>query len=231
MIEIARTCRILIVSVLVCSVPKNAEAQAQVRCGGLEITAEAADKAAAERACKAVTRADHRLRELGLEHERPLLIEVTEELDFGAGYCMAYYDAEAERLQVLSEPCLEDNPPPESAFPVVSAAVLFESLIHHELTHAYLDQTLEGRPLPRAAHEYLAYAIQIEMLPESVRAQFLNDAHVSLPATIEELNEAMLFMAPSRFAAAAWFYFQQNGGGPEAVERVLAGHENFRRSR
>jgi len=232
MIEmIVSTCRFLFLLLCLCSAPRNAGAQAQLRCDYPEISVEAASRIAAERTCNAAIQADRRLRELGLGHEGPLLIEVTDELDFGAGYCMAYYDAEAERLQVLSESCLEDNPPPASAFPVVPASVLFESLIRHELTHAYLDQTLDGRLLPRAAHEYLAYAIQIEMLPENVRAKFLDEANVSLPATIEELNEAILFMAPKRFAAAAWLYFQQNGGGPKAVERVLSGQESFRRSR
>lgn len=227
----ASVVRIVFLSVFLALAPGTGQAQTQMRCSPLEITVAAASRAEAGRTCRAVILADSKLRSLGLEHERPLLIEVTEELDFAAGYCLAYYDAGKERLQVLSEPCLEETPPMASAFPDMPASVLFESLIHHELTHAYLDEMLPGRTLPRAAHEYLAYAVQVDALPGNVQEQLLDEADVSRPVGLDELNESILFFAPKRFAASSWLYFRRNGGGAEAVERVLAGQDRFRPGR
>lgn len=217
--------------VFFCTVPTVASGQMQVACGESEIVVSAASRQEANDTCEAAGRADRKLRKLGLAHEEPLLVEVVEDLEFEAGSCMAYYDAAAEKLQILSEPCLSESPPPASVLPEMPANVLFESLILHELTHAYLDETLDGEPLPRAAHEYLAYAIQVDAFPEAVRKRLLDKANVVPPVTIEELNDSILFMAPARFAASAWMFFQQNGGGADAVTRVLIGQDRFPRSR
>jgi hypothetical protein len=44
-------------------------------------------------------------------------------------------------------------------------AVLYASIFAHEVAHAVIHQNLDGRKLSFAAHEYLAYAVQLGTLP------------------------------------------------------------------
>lgn len=124
---------------------------------------------------------------------------------------------------MLPTDCLEGNPGRLGPFPKLSAPVLFESLVVHELTHAYLDQTAGERFIPRIAHEFLAHAIQLGQLPEAERAQTLQEAAVSDPVELGDFNEAVLNFSPLRFAAMAWLHFENLGGDAEAVRRIIEG--------
>ena len=126
-------------------------------------------------------------------------------------------------LQVLPPNCLEDQPGRASTFPEMSANVLFDSLILHELVHAYVDQTAGGRYLPRIAHEYLAYAIQLDALPPDDRSRILAKAGIAEQVELAQVNEAVLNLSPLHFAAMAWVHFRQEGGDTTLVRRILEG--------
>ena len=107
------------------------------------------------------------------------------------------------------------------------AELLFESIIVHELTHAYFDQISSGHYLPRIAHEYLAYAVQLDALPKSERMRILDKAGVAMPFAFNDINEALLHTAPLTFAAMAWVHFNSEGGGAALVERIVSGELLF----
>jgi hypothetical protein len=190
---------------------------------GYTVSAQDPDEAA--RACEAVFAAERRLNALGLMRHAPLRIEVTEDLDIPAGSCVALYSSKTRKLQVLPVDCLAERPDRGSGFPPIEARLLFDSLILHELVHAFLDQT--AADLTRIAHEYLAYAIQIDSLPAEDRVRILEKAGMEPPGRIEDVNEATLDMVPLRFAAAAWLHFQQKGGDADQVRRVIEGAQRF----
>lgn len=177
----------------------------------------------AQIACDVAVATDARLRSLGLSIDEQVLIEVTREMDVAPGICVALYSTTSKKLQVLPVDCLAGQPGRAKPFPAMSADLLFESLIVHELVHAYLDQLPEGRILPRIAHEYMAYAIQLDALPEQERQRIIAQAAVQSPIELTSINEAILNMSPLRFAAMAWLHFRQEGGNAALVRRVVDG--------
>ncbi len=208
-----------------CTPCRSAPVAQECATEGIAVSAETLDDTA--RACGAAAMADRHLRRLGLTLLAPVRIEVTEEFDVAPGICVALYSTAERKLQVLPVDCLDDQPGRARAFPEIPAGLLFESLILHELTHAYLDQAATPLFLPRLAHEYLAYAVQLDALPEQDRRRILAKAAISNPVRLSELNEAMLNLSPLRFAAMAWIHFTREGGDAELVQRILNGGMSF----
>jgi hypothetical protein len=178
-------------------------------------------------ACVVSEAVDGRLRALGLHIAKDVRIEITEELDIAPEACVAFYSTETRELQVLTVDCLADQPGRAKAFPSMRADLLFESLIVHELVHAYVEQSSGDRFLPRLAHEYLAYAIQLDALPDAERDRVLAKAGVGDRVELGGINEAVLGLSPLRFAALAWLHFTREGGDAAVVARVLDGSLTF----
>lgn len=196
-------------------------------CDPSQISVVARSEDEADRACAAASEADARLRDLGLTIAQPVLIEVTEVLDFAPGSCVAFYNTFDHSIQVLPADCLDDRGGRASTFPDMDPDILFDSLILHEMVHAYLDQHPKGHLLPRIAHEYLAYAIQIESFPDDTRNRILEKADVAEPVRLEHINEAVLNLSPLVFAAMAWHHFSDQGGDAALVRRILTGEMIF----
>ena len=139
----------------------------------------------AQLACAVAETTDVSLRALGLWIDVPIRIDVMDKLDIAADACIAFYSTDAHRVQVLAVDCLDDQPGRAKAFPNMDAHLLFESVIVHELVHAYVDQTSSARALDRLTHEYLAYAVQIDALPAPERARILARAGVTGPVAFD----------------------------------------------
>lgn len=202
-------------------------AETLMRCSVSEIAVSAEDLEAAERGCDVAVAADLRLRSLGLGIDQDVRIEITEDLDVGPGVCVALYNTGNRTLQILPERCLEDQPGRAKTFPEMPAETLFESLVLHEMAHAYAHQSAGDRRLSRIAFEYLAYAIQVDALSDEVRRRIVDNASVREPVKIGDINEAVLSLSPSRFAAMSWLHFHQEGGNADLVARVLGGSLAF----
>ena len=192
-------------------------------CDTPNISVEADSGKDADFACKATAIAIPRLAALGLTLQEPVQIKVTEILEHVPGAYVAFYCTADREIQVLTTECLEDPPARATAFSEMEAAVLFESLIVHELTHAAIDQWLPHHFVPKIVHEYLAYAIQLDTLPTAERQRILAKANVRGPPDIARINEALLDIAPLYFAAASWLFFTANGGDANHVKSVLDG--------
>lgn len=196
-------------------------------CEAPHLAVSAEGDSAARRACDIAEAADRRLRALGLAIDEAVRIEITRDLDGAPGVCVALYSTSSRKVQVLPLDCLDDQPGRAKAFPRMSAEILFDSLILHELVHAYVDQSARGRFLPGLAHEYLAYAIQLDALAANERERVLARAGAVAPVRRDEINEALLSLSPLRFAAISWLHFRQEGGDAALVRRVLEGRLVF----
>jgi hypothetical protein len=194
-----------------------------VDCTTEGISVSAANLSEAASACEAAATADARLRALDLEIREDVRIEVTEQMDVAPGTCVALFSTETRTLQVLPVNCLDGQPGRSNAFPEMDPEVLFESLIAHELAHAYLEQSAEGRQVPRIAHEYLAYAVQLDLLPRNDRMRIIEKASIQEPVELSDINEAILNLSPLKFAAMSWSHFSENGGNAALVQRIVEG--------
>ena len=192
------------------------------------ITVVAEDSHNAELACDTMVSTDLRLRGLGLQIDETVRVEITSVLDVAQGVCVGLYSTAEKKLQVLPLDCMAEQPGRSKAFPAMGPELLFRSVIVHEMVHAYLDQQSTGRFLPRVAHEYLAYAIQLDVLPDEERDRVLEKAALQEALVeLEDINEAILNLMPVRFAAMAWLHFNQEGGDASLVRRIIEGELLF----
>ncbi len=104
---------------------------------------------------------------------------------------------------------------------------MFESLIIHELAHAYVSQSTDGHAVSRLGHEYLAYALQLDGLPAIERERIIEEAGVEGPVALGDFSEALLSFSPIRFAAMAWMHFKGRPDPAAAVADILAGRTLF----
>ncbi|MEX5728845.1 hypothetical protein Ga0609869_002198 [Rhodovulum iodosum] len=196
--------------------------------GDPRITVEAERPAIMAAACDAVARARPRLAACHLDQSRPLVIRVVDETQHLDEACLAYYDCRDDSISVSGPDALSRSLKHDSIWARIAPAALFDSLITHELAHAFLDQTeCTGVPC-YADHEYIAYALQIDGLSPEDRARVLDGHKVRLPVDPMGLNEFTVLSAPGYFAQAAWLHFSAPDNGCAFVEKLIEGTDTLR---
>ena len=92
---------------------------------------------------------------------------------------------------------------------------LADSFLRHELAHIAVWQMLgaEAHRLPREWHEFIAYAIQLDLMDSKLRAEALaNFADVQAAADLSAINEFTHGMNPDGFAVTAYLTYRERGG-------------------
>lgn len=78
-----------------------------------------------------------------------------------------------------------------------------------------------------SAHEYPAYALQIESLPSSVRQNFLLSMRDEASIDNFSFNDIVLSIDPFLFAAHAYWHLRASGNGCGHLTALLAGEAAF----
>ena len=178
--------------------------------------------------CRLAEEVDAKLVGLGMHNDRRLLIEVTEAIVVNGVNYLALFDVERHVIRVLKIEKLEVNSVRKGPYKVLSPPLLFESLLVHELTHAYLHRSVGGRRIPRSTHEFVAFAIQLDRLPPKERDKVFRRAVESGQLVTQDLNGAILKFFPARFAAMSWLRFVRPDGGATIIQRILGGDDSLR---
>ncbi len=99
------------------------------------------------------------------------------------------------------------------------------SILQHELTHLAVAGVLrEGfRDLAAPWHEFIAYAVQFDVMDPALRARILDGfPGVGLFSRPESINPTIYGADPDLFALRPWFYMRENGGG-DLIRAILDG--------
>jgi hypothetical protein len=206
---------------LVVAAPALAEPLA---CPTEGLTVEAADPVLAARVCGIAAGALGTLASCHLPQRRPILIEIVARIEHSDVECLGAYDCRSARLRVTAPAALPEPDDSSSPFLSLPPDELFASLVTHELTHAMLDQQDCAAGDCIAAHEYMAYAMQMQALSPSSR-QIVLDAAPGVAGVVlpERLNDFIALAAPDTFAAWAWLHFSTPGNGCAFFARLLSG--------
>jgi len=100
---------------------------------------------------------------------------------------------------------------------------LAASFLRHELVHMAVWQIVGADPdrLPREWHEFIAYAVQLELMNRELRDELLTKAvDVGPFASLSQVNEFTYAMNPDVFAVAAYRTYREQGA-EEFVRRLL----------
>ena len=198
------------------------------RCNDPMIIVEALDKGLAERICRVAVAAKAYHETCHLKQSRPVTIAVVDELLTGrqSGF-ISLYRPQKDRIELTHPNDVTHNLSKDSVYRNLQPDHLYDSLIVHEMTHALLAKTYLGLQLGIAGHEYIAYALQLELMPAKTR-QILLDAY---PPRFElefgAFDETYLARAPVRFATNAWRHFSMAGHGCTFIQKIIEGDVEF----
>lgn len=170
------------------------------------------------------------LRDCGLRLPGDLQIEVANEgIEVGGLEVFGCFDAETDKIRLLDLERCAKAAAVNKAYAALPANQFYKSIVAHEVAHRVFRSNLGNRTIPRAGHEYVAYAVQITQMPETVRRQFLAPIKRSPPSDLRRFADMLLLMAPEAFAAMSYDHFSAPGNGCKLLRDLLMGIRNFPR--
>lgn len=199
------------------TIPAGEAASAQIRlprvdqaerCPGLavEIIASSADER--DLACSAAATTLRLLDRCSIGLKRLLRVEIMDEVRHPfSGPILGMFDTARERVLIAREanvPALVKDTPYAS----LPLRDFYKSLVVHETVHGVMHQNLRRKPTTHAAHEYPAYALQLESLPTEQREAFLRSFDQAALRSNSLFSDSVLFFDPYFFAARAYHHYR-----------------------
>ena len=90
---------------------------------------------------------------------------------------------------------------------------VFESLVAHEMTHVFVAGMAPAGQINRSGQEYMAYAMQLQALPDASRQAITGAFNIRRPVETDALGDTIMDVAPMVFAARVWAHFSDQGNG------------------
>jgi hypothetical protein len=194
-----------------------------VPCADPMLAVEAPDPATAARVCTEAIAAKAHPTTCSLTQSRPVTIEIRPEIHGPADHCAGLYACGSDRVTLIPPDAVRQVMPEGSVFAVLDPATYYDSLVVHELAHALMDQADCALPRCAADTEYVAYALQIDSLPEAAQDRIRNWRDVPDDVPAERLNDFLLMMKPDIFAVTAWAHFDGLEDGCAFVADLVGG--------
>jgi len=106
-------------------------------------------------------------------------------------------------------------------------APIAHSVLQHEFVHLAVAE-IAGQGLGRTWREFIAYAVEFELMDRNLRARILkNYPHVEAFESPENVNPFIYSFDPDAFGLRAYLYTRTHGG-PAFIRRLLTGNVSFR---
>ncbi len=196
-------------------------------CSEPSFSVQARDMQLTERLCAMASDIRDRLAECGLSQTRPLTIEIAEELSHPVDTCLAYFECEFDLVRITDPAAygsLLDDDPSYAALP---AEVTLRALLTHEIAHALVAQTAGDRPVSMVDQEYIAAAMELELMEERWREVMIAANPVSVSPTEGLIDIWIYGFSPRQFAVNAWRHFSLPPNRCSLVRRIVDGRESF----
>ncbi len=197
-------------------------------CTEVRVDVSAATPAEQRLICAGASKAIKLLARCGVQlHRRVDIIVVgSGDVQFD-GHVYAYFDQQEKIIRLVRVADLSRIIPPDSHYVVLTLDELYESIAVHEVSHAVFHQNLQKYRVPLTAHEYVAFAIQIQGMNPDARARLLQFEPRRWARDLSQFSEVLLMMARNHFAALAYDHFMQPGNGCNILQGIIAGKVQF----
>ena len=186
---------------------------------------ETTDSVAHNLICAAASEAVPALATCGLVPTEPIEIATVEGPIHGFARCLAYFDHDLGRIEIVEPALLCDNLDADDPYAHLPNDVVFGSMLTHELAHALVQQNSEGRVVSLVDHEYIANALELAALDPQHRKTLLDAAGITPPVSTKVIDLLIYGLAPRRFAAAAYLHFE--AFGCDTITGILDGTMTF----
>jgi hypothetical protein len=161
-----------------------------------------------------------------LPQQRPIRIEVVDEIDHPFATCLAAFDCDYDRIRIVVRQSYEHLVEPDDPYASFPPEVLVRTLLFHEISHALIEQNSRSRDVPLVDHEYIAAAMELANMEPTWREAILRFAALEAPAE-GRINIWTYRLNPRRFAANAWLHFALPENGCDLVGRLVGGAATF----
>jgi len=218
--------RPLAAALLVAVAASNALAQASAgrheqRCEGIAVVVETSHPDTVATACEGARDALGFLHTLPRPEGETLRVELLAALPAGLRPdAVGCYAIRSRRLMVLEQPLFLKR---GTWFGVPVSPRLWRAVVAHEVAHALVGCHLQGRPLPSAAHEYVAYVTLFATLDAPTR----DAALAAMPGRgfdhLAEINDVGYAFDPMRFGVESYRHWLRQPDRLGFLREVLSG--------
>ena len=119
------------------------------------------------------------------------------------------YERGVDEIHLSQWNGIQQQENPRTILGLPADKTLHLSVIHHELSHAFIHRNATTR-LSNTAQEFWAYVLQIDLLPDDYRKQVLS-LHREAFDSLYEINSLQHAANPTAFGIKAYRWYKTNG--------------------
>jgi hypothetical protein len=109
----------------------------------------------------------------------------------------------------------------------MAATEHYAGIVAHEIAHAIFYDVSQELDLPKTAHEYVAYVVQIMSYSDATRRRILAREPPIPSSNLFVFSHFLLLADPHRFGINAYAHFAQPENGCAFLAAVMQGKEHF----
>lgn len=181
----------------------------------------------AEQICGILSEISGDLALCGLAPKETVNIEVVKSLSHPALNCLAHFDCEFDVIRVTDPALYDQFLETGNSYALLPPDALLKALVTHEVTHALVAQSAGNREIAIVDQEYIAAAMELELLDPPMRDILLAAAPVPLPPKTGLIDIWIYGLEPRKFATNAWQHFRLPENGCALVRKILGGEFTF----
>lgn len=199
-------------------------------CADSMFAVDAADSELVAEICDLAPRIRDELVGCGLIQTRPLVLKVVQELSHTLGNCLAWYDCNRTSISLIDPARYGEVIERDSPYARLPPNALLGSVLTHELTHALITQSAGTREIALVDQEYIAAALELELMDSEWRDVLISAAPVSPPPKAGLIDIWIYALEPRKFATNAWQHFRMAENGCRLVRSIVQGEATLSRS-
>lgn len=175
----------------------------------------------AQTVCEGASRALAFLARTGLDVSSDVTVEVVAQLPGElAGCAIGCYLRDTKRVLLLSFDAFQAG---GGWFRMPASVELHRAVASHETAHAVVGCLAGARPLPVAAHEYVAYVVLFATMDPALRQRVLGKFPGVGFRSAGEISDITHIVNPNQFGVDAWRHFLKVKNREVWIKKMIAG--------
>jgi hypothetical protein len=196
-------------------------------CADGQVSVVSASPEFAALACDFGLRAKQRLVECGLSQSNPVQIQLVDKIEHEIANCLATYNCSTDTIRVTDPASIPGALGVDNPYRMLPTEVVFQALITHEVAHALLEQSSADLDIAFVDHEYVAAAMELDVIAPEWREALIAAAPVSLPPKLGLISSLIYGFEPRKFATNAWQFFNAEPDGCKRIRQIANGEFTF----
>lgn len=139
------------------------------------------------------------------------------------GQPVGHFDSRTGTVHILSRAACRRAGAAHQPFDQPMSDALYASFVTHEVAHAIAQHNFAHHAPSVAAQEYVAYVVQIALMPAALRDRVLRATDVEAFGSAAEISSVYYGLNPHAFGVKAYLHYLSPAGGDGFMRRLLDG--------